>query len=80
MTMTSKTISVTEDVYNDLMRAKGKNESFSEFFTRMLQSQRKSLDESFGAWKLTSDEVAWFTDVQHRDGRRWRHIEPGVLP
>lgn len=80
MTMASKTISVTEDVYNDLMRAKGKEESFSEFFTRILQIQRKSLDESFNAWKLTSDELVCFNDVQNRKERRWRASDPGVRP
>jgi predicted CopG family antitoxin len=66
--MVSKTISVTEDVYNELLRAKGKNESFSEFFTRMLSEQRKNLEESFGTWKLTSDELACFEDIHQREG------------
>ena len=80
MTMTSKTISVTEDVYNDLMRSKGKEESFSEFFTRILQIQHKSLDESFNAWKLTNDERACFNDDQNRKERRWKASDPGVRP
>jgi predicted CopG family antitoxin len=76
--MTSKTISVTEDVYDELMRAKGKTESFSEFFTRMMNLQRQSLEESFGTWKLTSDELACFNDIHQREGRRWRSIDAGV--
>ena len=80
MTMTSKTISVTEDIYNELMRVKGKTESFSEFFARILQTQRKSLDESFGSWKLTSDELACFDDIQNRKERRWKQSDLGVRP
>jgi predicted CopG family antitoxin len=76
--MGSKTISVTEDVYNELMRIKGKTESFSEFFTRMLNLQRQSLEESFNTWKLSSDELACFKDIHQREGRRWKSTDAGV--
>ncbi len=78
--MVSKTISVTEDVYNELLRVKGRDESFSEFFTRILKEQRKNLDASFGTWKLTSDELACFKDIHQREGRRWKSIDMGVEP
>ena len=48
--MTSKNISITEDVYNKLIKIKGQNESFSELFLRLLNIQKRSLVKSFGAW------------------------------
>ena len=78
MRMTAKTISVTEDVYNELMKYKGRDESFSEFFKRLLNLQRQSLEKSFGAWKLTKDEENLFSDVAQRSARRWKRPEIGV--
>lgn len=54
--MTSKNISITEEVYNKLMKIKGENESFSEFFIRLLNFQKTTIEKSFGAWKLTEEE------------------------
>ncbi|HME53914.1 MAG TPA: antitoxin VapB family protein [Candidatus Lokiarchaeia archaeon] len=76
--MTSKTISVTEDVYRELQKYKGKNESFSEFFKRLLDLQRSNLERSFGAWKLTKDEEDLFEDSIQRPARRWKRTEAGV--
>ena len=78
MKMTSKTISVTEDVYQELMKYKGKSESFSEFFTRLLNLQRSNLERSFGAWKLTKDEEDLFENISQRPARRWKRTEAGV--
>jgi len=69
---------VTEEVFQELMKYKGKNESFSEFFKRLLNLQRSNLDRSFGAWKLTKDEEDLFEDISQRPARRWKRTESGV--
>ena len=38
--MTSKNISITEDVYKKLMKIKREKESFSELFLRLLKIQK----------------------------------------
>lgn len=42
--MTAKTITIREDVYNMLLSIKGTNESFSNFFERLMKS-RSSIDK-----------------------------------
>lgn len=70
--MASKTISVTEDVYERLVRVKRDNESFSQFFTRLLDQQRENLKRMFGAWDLSPEEreEIW-GDIGTRPGRSW---------
>ncbi len=70
--MVSKTISVTEDVYNKLLKIKGEDESFSQFFLRLLTLYHQNLEKSFGAWKLTTEEKdqIW-NDLMKRPDRRW---------
>ena len=75
--MGSRTISVTDEVYNHLVKYKGENESFSEFFTRLLDVQRRNIEEAFGAWNLTPDEEECFSDSVTRQGRRWKRLERG---
>ena len=41
--MTSKNISITEDVYKKLMKIKREKESFSELFLRLLKIQNPAL-------------------------------------
>lgn len=78
--MTSKTISITEDVYNELVKIKGEKESFSELFMRLLNLQKHNLKQSFGAWNLTEQEkVEIWNDLNNRPGRRWRRIETGEI-
>ncbi|MBD3194069.1 MAG: hypothetical protein GF317_03375, partial [Candidatus Lokiarchaeota archaeon] len=38
--MASKNISITEEVYNKLIRIKREDESFSELFLRLIKSQK----------------------------------------
>ncbi|MHA1386083.1 MAG: antitoxin VapB family protein [Candidatus Helarchaeota archaeon] len=73
--MTSKTISVTEEVYNELVKIKGENESFSQLFMRLLKLSQHSLERLFGAWDLSEEEMTdvWH-DLSHRPGRSWRHM------
>ena len=42
--MTSKTITIREDIYRMLLSIKGANESFSNFFERLVKS-RKNIDK-----------------------------------
>ena len=69
--MTSKNISITEDVYNKLIKIKRKDESFSELFLRLLKIQKSSLEKSFGVWKLSEEEKEIWTNLTTRKGRSW---------
>ncbi len=70
--MTSKNISITEDVYNKLLKIKREDESFSELFLRLLKIQKNTLEKSFGAWDLSEEEEKeiW-TGISTRNGRSW---------
>ncbi len=74
--MTSKNISITEEVYKKLMKIKGKNESFSELFLRLLKIQKSKMEKSFGAWNLSEKEKneIW-DDITNRPGRIWKKSE-----
>ncbi len=76
--MTSKNISITEDVYNKLMKVKRDNESFSELFLRLLKVQKVNFEKSFGAWKLNEQELKeiW-GDILNRSGRKWKKSDIG---
>ncbi|GEM_PF-1904310 len=52
-----KTLTIKEDVYNELIVAKGKDESFSEFFHKLVDEKRKKPDISrfYGAWSDMSE-------------------------
>ena len=70
--MTSKNISITEDVYNKLLKIKRDDESFSELFLRLLKIQKNTLEKSFGAWNLSEEEEKeiW-AELSTRNGRNW---------
>jgi len=70
--MTSKNISITEEVYNKLLKVKREDESFSELFLRLLKIQKNTLEESFGAWNLSKEEEReiW-AGLTTRKGRSW---------
>ena len=76
--MASKNISITEDVYNKLIKIKKKDESFSELFLRLLNIQKEKMEESFGAWNLSEKEKndIW-GDITERTGRKWVKSELG---
>jgi predicted CopG family antitoxin len=71
--MASKNISITEDVYNKLLKIKRKGESFSELFLRLLKIQNVRFEECFGAWNFSKEEEKeiW-TDLTKRSGRNWK--------
>ncbi|TFG01294.1 MAG: antitoxin [Promethearchaeota archaeon] len=49
--MTSKMISIREDVYKDLKNLKGPKESFSDLIERLIKSQKKNPLKHFGIAK-----------------------------
>jgi predicted CopG family antitoxin len=49
--MTSKMISIREEVYRDLKRLKGSDESFSDLIERLIKSQKKNPLKHFGIAK-----------------------------
>jgi len=70
--MTSKNISITEDVYNRLLKIKRENESFSDLFLRLLKIQKSTLEKSFGAWNLSEkEEKEIWAGLTSRSGRSW---------
>jgi len=71
--MASKNISITEEVYEKLVKIKREDESFSELFLRLLNSQKASLEEAFGTWDLTEEEKREIWDpITKRKGRSWK--------
>ena len=78
--MASKNISITEEVYNKLMKIKQENESFSELFLRLLRVQKINFEKSFGAWNLNEKESKeiW-GDITNRSGRKWKKSDIGEV-
>ncbi|NVM37573.1 MAG: hypothetical protein HWN81_18400 [Candidatus Lokiarchaeota archaeon] len=78
--MTSKNISITEEVYKKLIKIKRKNESFSELFLRLLRIQKDNMEKSFGAWNLSEKEKSEIWDhITNRPGRSWKKSELGDI-
>ena len=70
--MTSKNISITEDVYKKLIKIKKNDESFSELFLRLLKNQKVKIEKCFGAWNLSKEELSGnWDDITRRPGRNW---------
>jgi len=55
--MTSKMISIRDDIYKNLKKLKGSNESFSELIARLIANQQKNPLKHFGIAKDLSDNV-----------------------
>jgi predicted CopG family antitoxin len=53
--MGTKTISITEEAYEALLREKGNKESFTDTILRITKKSGKIAD-CFGAWKMTDEE------------------------
>ncbi|MGD2248542.1 MAG: antitoxin VapB family protein [Candidatus Methanofastidiosia archaeon] len=70
--MTTKTISITEDVYNILVLEKQKGESFSDVISRLVK-RRSPLSDSFGKWKMTDEEIEEFQSELKKMWQEW-HI------
>ena len=55
--MASKTITITEDVYQLLKKVKKKDESFSELLRRLaMQINGQKLEAFFGLWTINDQE------------------------
>jgi predicted CopG family antitoxin len=50
--MTSKMISIRDDIYKKLKKLKGPNESFSELIERLIANQQKNPLKHFGIAKI----------------------------
>lgn len=57
--MSTKTISITKDVYDMLAMEKEDNESFSDVISRLIK-RRPKLSDSFGKWEMTDKEIEEF--------------------
>ena len=55
--MTSKMISIREEVYNNLKKLKGSSESFSDLIERLIKSQEKDPLKHFGIGKKLPEEI-----------------------
>ncbi len=55
--MTSKMISIRVEVYNNLKKLKGPDESFSELIERLIINQKKDPLRHFGIAKDLSEEI-----------------------
>jgi len=55
--MTSKLISIREEIYKDLKRLKGPNESFSELIERLIIERKKDPLKHFGTLNELPDNV-----------------------
>ena len=76
--MASKTISITDEIYEELQQIKQKNESFSQLFARMIEMHKQQIETSFGAWNLTDNDVNEFWGIlKTRPGRKWHHQNLG---
>lgn len=51
-----KTITIKEKVFREISKAKGKDESFSDFFEKIVHKKKPDLLKFAGAWKLTKEE------------------------
>ncbi|MHA1490683.1 MAG: antitoxin VapB family protein [Promethearchaeota archaeon] len=55
--MTSKMISIREDIYRDLKQLKGQNESFSEVIERLITKRKKDPLKNFGIFNSLPKEI-----------------------
>lgn len=69
--MSTKTISITEDVYSMLLLEKGENESFSDVISRLVK-RRSKLSDSFGKWEMTDEEIERFKSELHNMWQEWQ--------
>ncbi len=69
--MTTKTITIREDIYKMLLSIKGTNESFSNFFERLVRS-RKNIDKlkELRSSVEFRDKVALFKELSDKRKER----------
>lgn len=71
--MTAKTITIREDIYNMLLSIKGANESFSNFFERLVRSRSNidKLKELRGTVEFRNKEVLFKELLEKRKEIRY---------
>jgi predicted CopG family antitoxin len=74
--MSTKTISITKDVYDMLLMEKEKDESFSDAISRIVK-RRSKLSDSFGKWEMTNEEIQKFKSELHN---MWQKSDSIHLP
>ena len=65
--MTTKTISITKEAYEALLREKANKESFTDTILRITKKSGKIAD-CFGAWKMTDKKRKQFALNSLKDG------------
>jgi predicted CopG family antitoxin len=68
--MTSKMISIRDEIYKNLKKLKGPNESFSELIERLIANQQKYPLKHFGIAKNLSDEVLDEFEKAIKEGKK----------
>ena len=68
--MTSKMISIRDDIYKNLKKLKGPNESFSELIERLMANQWKDPLKHFGIAKNLSDDVLDEFEKAVKEGKK----------
>ena len=68
--MTSKMISIRDDIYKNLKKLKGANESFSELIERLIANQQKDPLKHFGIAKNLSDDLLDDFEKAVKEGKK----------
>lgn len=68
--MTSKMISIRDDVYKNLKKLKGPNESFSELIERLITNQQKEPLKHFGIAKDLSKDILDMFEEAVNEGKK----------
>lgn len=69
--MSTKTISITEEIYSMLLLEKEEGESFSDVIFRLVK-RRSKLSDSFGKWEMTDEEIKKFKSELHTMWQEWQ--------
>ncbi len=62
--MSFKTITIKDRVYEELIKIKGEDESFSDLFEKMVRKEKPDLSRFYGVWKMND--------------REWKKIEKAI--
>ena len=68
--MTSKMISIRDDVYKNLKKLKNPNESFSELLERLINNQKKDPLKHFGISNNLSEDILDEFETAVKEGKK----------
>ncbi len=68
--MTSKMISIRDDIYKNLKKLKNPNESFSELLERLIKNQKKDPLKHFGIANNLSDDILDEFEITIKEGKK----------